>query len=123
MNSKTQDDAPLKWRQDVDDGKIALKKPLILMANEGYHKIINYPPQGYELIEVAYESGDFYIGNWIEGFGFIHIQFPKSATRPLTEQEIAKYSKRTFYINDTPLFTLRKNSQDGIVETVSVRNG
>lgn len=37
---------------------------------------------------VAWEEvDDHYIGNWITGFGFINVRFPKDTSRPVTDEE------------------------------------
>lgn len=33
------------------------------------------------------ETDDNYIGNWITGFGFINVKFPKATSRPVTDEE------------------------------------
>lgn len=50
-------------------------------------------------IFVAHRETDHYwIGNWITGFGFINVLFPKETSRELTEEEKKKYQKFTFQI-------------------------
>jgi hypothetical protein len=40
------------------------------------------------LVFVRSESEDDYVGNWVEGFGFVGVFFPKETTRPLTADEV-----------------------------------
>ena len=37
------------------------------------------------------EDEENYIGNWVEGLGFIGLKFPNKTTRELTEEEKEKY--------------------------------
>jgi hypothetical protein len=43
------------------------------------------------LCVVYKEDGDNYVGNWVEGFGFIDVKFPKATTRELTAEEVEKW--------------------------------
>ena len=45
-----------------------------------------------DLCQISAETDDFYIGSWIEGFGFIDVKFPKATTRELTEAEKEHYN-------------------------------
>ncbi len=37
------------------------------------------------------EDGDYWVGHWIEGMGFINVYFPKVFTRPCTPDEKEHY--------------------------------
>ena len=52
------------------------------------------------------DDGDNWVGSWITGMGYFDVRFPKSTTRPLTQEEIASLSKMKFRINDQPSFDL-----------------
>ena len=47
---------------------------------------------GNEFIYVNEEHDDHYVGHFVEGFGMINVVYNKSDVRPLTEEEIKKYS-------------------------------
>jgi hypothetical protein len=47
-------------------------------------------PEG-DICIVTAEDGDHYIGQWVMGFGYAVVLFPKATTRPLTEDEVEKY--------------------------------
>ena len=49
-----------------------------------------------DLCQVWSEAGDNYIGAWETGFGFVNVRFPKATTRPLTDEEITRYSTGVF---------------------------
>ena len=36
---------------------------------------------------VRYEEGDNFVGEWVTGYGYVKVRFPKSTTRELTEDE------------------------------------
>lgn len=37
------------------------------------------------------EDADNYIGNWVEGFGFVDVRFPKTTTKALTAEDVNEY--------------------------------
>jgi hypothetical protein len=39
---------------------------------------------------VEAENEEFYTGKFLEGFGLLHVQFPKSGCRELTEEEVKR---------------------------------
>lgn len=88
----------LLFNDEVDKNKKRLEKPIHLMAKEGYHKMLNYINDTYAFIVVHSEYKDFYIGNWLEGFGFVDIQFPKNKTRSLTKEEQEKINNSRIVI-------------------------
>lgn len=44
-----------------------------------------------DLIRVQREDGEFWVGAWVEGMGFINVYFPKATTRPCTAEEKGFY--------------------------------
>lgn len=54
-----------------------------------------------DLCEVGAEdiSGKYYVGSWVEGYGFYDVRFPKSTTRELTKEEAEKWVGRRLAIN------------------------
>lgn len=47
-----------------------------------------------DLCIVRDEDGENYVGEWVAGFGFHHVRFPKATTRDLTEVEIEHFLTR-----------------------------
>jgi len=45
-----------------------------------------------DLCCVGAETDHFYIGNWVEGLGFVDVVFPKETTRELTDAEKEHYN-------------------------------
>jgi hypothetical protein len=64
------------------------------MATTAVHNLGDISRDEPDLCYVRAESGDDYIGEWVTGFGFIHVRFPKATTRKLTPAEHEKYSGR-----------------------------
>ncbi len=56
----------------------------------------------YDIVIVFSEDAENYIGNWVTGFGFVGVRFPKDTTRPLTDEEADYYSGRATRINSQP---------------------
>lgn len=77
-----------------------------LMATEAYHQLGDISRDIPDLCVVNSEDEDNYIGNWVEGFGFINVKFPKKTTRELTAEEKKYYSKQYYQINSGPAFEL-----------------
>ena len=57
----------------------------------------------YHLCLVNGESGDSFVGNWVEGYGHSRLLFPKSTTRPLTPEEIRQWEGATIRTLDRRL--------------------
>lgn len=63
---------------------------LLKRGADAIHKLGNIKRDSYdaELIAVHKEEEDFYIGNYVEGFGFIDVKFKKSDCRNPTQEEL-----------------------------------
>jgi hypothetical protein len=75
-------------------GRSKIVKPRCMILKAGcpaIHKLgdIGSSPDD-ELIDVFYESKNYYIGSFFYGFGFIHVKFKKEDVRPMNEEELAK---------------------------------
>lgn len=64
-----------------------------------------------DLCVVDHEEGDNYIGNWVCGFGFVSVKFPKATTRDLTPDEIEKYHGMAVGVGDMISFLNLKNEK------------
>ncbi|SFF22772.1 hypothetical protein SAMN04487969_11944 [Paenibacillus algorifonticola] len=54
------------------------------------HKLGDIRREEDELIIVKSETEDHFIGNFVEGFGFMEVKYQKSDCRPLLPSEIEK---------------------------------
>jgi hypothetical protein len=63
-----------------------------MMATTAIHKMGDISRDEPDLCIVRREDGDDYIGEWVTGFGYVKVRFPKATTRDLTEQEKAHYN-------------------------------
>jgi len=59
-----------------------------------------------DLCQVFREYEEYYSGNWVEGFGFIDVKFPKETTRELTDEEIEYYNGKIYGISGVPIHRL-----------------
>ena len=78
-----------------------------MMATTAYHYMGDISRDVPDLCIVGRETDDYFIGNWIMGFGFIDVLFPKETTRALTPEEIEYYNSRHVQINNQPPFKLK----------------
>ena len=62
-----------------------------MMATKAFHKMGDITRSGPDLCVVYDEDSENYIGNWVTGFGFFNVKFPKSTTRELTDEEKEKW--------------------------------
>jgi len=72
--------------------KIKYKKSKYMMATKAYHKLGDISSNAPNLCSVSGENGEFYVGSWVTGYGFFHVNFPKETTRELTQKEIEHYN-------------------------------
>lgn len=64
------------------------------MATKAIHKLGDISRDEPDLCIIFQEDAHNYIGNWVTGFGFIDVKFPKETTRNLTDKEIAYWNGR-----------------------------
>jgi hypothetical protein len=81
-----------------------------MMATTAIHQLGDISRDEPELCVIQEEDSENYIGNWVEGLGFIDVKFPKSTTRELTEEEASQYDGRGLKIGSTPIGTIRIKS-------------
>ena len=68
-------------------------KPRYMILNGGcpaIHKLGDIRRDEDDLIYVKSETADLFIGNFVEGFGFMDVEFRKCDCRPLNPSEIEK---------------------------------
>ena len=78
-----------------------------LMATEAYHLMGDISRTEADLCIVAKETDEYYVGNWVTGFGFIDVLFPKETTRELTKEEVNEFEQKTIAINGTPVYDIK----------------
>ena len=70
------------------------------MATKAVHKLGDISRNKPDLCIVHDEDEKNYIGNWVTGFGFINVKFPKNTTRELSEEEKERYHGMQIAIGD-----------------------
>lgn len=65
-----------------------------MMATTAAHPAGDLSRDTPSLAIVYDEVGEYYIGEWVTGIGFINVRFPKATTRELTAAEKADYGSR-----------------------------
>lgn len=76
------------------------KTGLYIMATTAYHKTGNISRDKPDLAIVFSEDDDNLYGNWMFGYGFINVKFPKNTVKKLTENDIKKFNKISYGINN-----------------------
>lgn len=74
-----------------------------MMATKANHELGDISREEPDLCVIHGEDEENYIGNWVTGFGFINVKFPKSTTRELTDEEKEKWNGRQITISGSPI--------------------
>lgn len=69
-----------------------LASDLYLMATKAIHFVADISRDKPNLCHVFSEDDGNYYGQWVAGYGFAHVRFPKATTRPLTEDEVTHHA-------------------------------
>ena len=78
-----------------------MNKIMVLKANSpAQHKLGNIGRKENAYIRVLDEQGDYYIGNFEEGFGFIDVKFLKTDCRSLTPDEVNSLDGKWYAVNN-----------------------
>lgn len=93
-----------------------------MMATIAIHKLGDISRETPDLCVISSEEGDNYIGNWVTGFGFASVQFPKSSTRDLTDVEIEKYHGTPISIGSNVISVLNMKDEKQKVKVKVVRS-
>jgi methyl coenzyme M reductase gamma subunit len=78
-----------------------------MMATKAIHKLGDISRDEPDLCFIHREDGENYIGNWVTGFGFVEVKFPKETTRDLTEAEENKFDGMHIQISNQPPMELK----------------
>ena len=73
-----------------------------MMATKAIHQLGDISRDEPDICLIHDQDEENYIGNWVTGFGFVDVKFPKATTRELTSKEIQKYDKLCVRINNQP---------------------
>lgn len=73
--------------------------PRYMMATKAIHKLGDISRDEPDLAWITGEDGDNWTGQWITGYGYIDVRFPKATTRDLTAAEREDYAGRLVELN------------------------
>lgn len=94
---------------------ININKIMVLKGGSpALHKMGDISREVDDFIRVNREEGEYYIGNFEEGFGFIDVKFKKEDCRPLTEEERKELNGKWYGINGAPLYRIYVDEQGNI---------
>jgi hypothetical protein len=66
-----------------------------MMATHAFHQFAgDISRDRHALAVITDENEHDYIGQWVEGVGYINVRFPKGTTRELTPEEIERFNGR-----------------------------
>ena len=82
--------------------KMVKIEPRDLMGTKAYHQLGDISRDEYDLFYATGETEKYWVGMWIEGFGYFNVLFPKETSRELTKDEIEKYNNTYVQINSQP---------------------
>ena len=77
-----------------------------MMATTAIHQLGDISSEEPDICVIYDEDDKNWIGNWVYGFGFFNIRFPKATTRELTSEEIEYYQEASVQINNNPPYKL-----------------
>lgn len=80
-----------------------------MMATKATHQLGDISRDEPSLAYIDRDDGDDWIGQWVTGFGYINVRFPKDTTRELTAEERARFSQ------------MDVESSNGIVSPIGVQ--
>lgn len=74
-----------------------------MMATKAYHQLGEISSDTPDICFIYSETKNHYVGNWVFGFGFFDVLFPKETTKEMTQEDIKKYDGKNMAINSTPI--------------------
>lgn len=83
-----------------------------MMATKAYHKLGDISSDTPDLCIVDDCDDNNYIGNWVYGYGFIDVKFPKETTRELTPEEVEEYHGSLYYIGGSLMGAINLKNED-----------
>lgn len=85
-----------------------------MMATEAQHLTGDISSNTPDLCVVHGEESDNWIGNWVTGFGFMNVKFPKATTRELTQEEKEKYHNNWIAVGSQFRYQLKTNMPENL---------
>lgn len=70
-----------------------------MMATAAHHAFGDISRDEPDLAVIYGEDEDAYLGQWVTGFGFLNVRFPKATTRELTGEERQRYASGFVELN------------------------
>ena len=82
------------------------------MATTAIHMLGDISRETADICIVSYEDDDNYYGNWVTGFGFVDVKFPKATTRDLNKKEIEKHHGQPMMMGDAFMGSINITGED-----------
>lgn len=84
---------------------------VIGVATHAYHKLGDISRKEPDFCCISFEDEHNYYGNWVEGFGFVDVQFPKHSTTIASESLTQKVLDMNLQIDTNFWKNLRENAK------------
>lgn len=78
-----------------------------MMATKAVHQLGDISSDEPDLCFIKEQTDEDYIGQWVTGFGFINVHFPKASTRELTSEEVERFNNTNIQIGSCPSVKLK----------------
>ena len=78
-----------------------------MMGTVALHQLGDISSDEPDICVIYGDDGDYWVGQWIYGYGFFNVRYPKETTRELTEEEYNKYNDRGLAINGNPVGNIK----------------
>jgi hypothetical protein len=91
------------------------KQPRYMIGTTAIHQLGDISREDGDLCMIHSYTDTDYIGNWVTGFGFIDVKFPRKDTRELNEEDIKKWDGKVIGISGSWHYTInikKKRSND-----------
>ncbi|MCK9596729.1 hypothetical protein M0R19_06055 [Candidatus Pacearchaeota archaeon] len=76
------------------------------MATKAIHKLGDISSNKPDIFHIRGVRESYYLGEWLTGFGFMEVKFPKETTRDLTKEEIEYYNTRSIHFSNGASYKL-----------------
>ncbi len=88
---------------------------VLLGGRPAIHKLGNIGREEDDFIRVFEEDEEYYIGNFVQGFGFIDVKFKKRDCRSLTKEEVDHLNGRWHGINNHPYYQIWVDYEGNVI--------
>jgi len=78
-----------------------------MMATKAYHLLGDISSDEPDICFIYGEADEYWVGQWVTGFGFFDVLYPKETTRELTDQEIKEHDGKPMSLSGQRIADLK----------------